>query len=268
MIDQKGIFAQIGDKKRIWVIGFPGGDAVRLRFLHKKISTDFSVGDAVVYLGNLMGSGPDSVKTVDEALLFRRAVISIPGVSQYDVIFLRGQQEEMWSKLMQIQFSQEPLEVYKWMLTRGLRQILQSYEVDPDEGLRIIPQGVVAISRWVSALRAAQAAHDGHIDYMGALKHAAYTADESVLFVHRGLRHEVSLNLQGDAFWWGGSLPFVRPYPYHQFKRVIRGFPSASQTGVINEPYYTTIASGGGYDGPVFAILLDETHAVSTVLDA
>ena len=268
MIEQKDIFSQIGDKKRIWVIGFPGGDAVRLRFLHKKISAEFCVGDVVIYLGNVMGNGLDSVKAVDEVLLFRRALISIPGVSQYDIVFLRGQQEEMWSKLMQIQFAQEPLDVYKWMLARGLKQIVLSYGLDPEEGLRIIPQGVVAISRWVAALRSVQAAHDGHIDYMGSLKHAAYTADESILFVHRGLRHEVSLNLQGDAFWWGGTLPFVRSYPYLQFKQVIRGFPTTTQAGVINEPYYTTIASGGGYDGPIYALLLDEKHVPVNVIES
>lgn len=268
MILRKEVFAVIPEKKRIWVISSVQGDAVRLRYLHKKISSEFVVGDAVVYLGNLMGCGPDSVKAIDEALLFRRALISIPGVSAYDIIFLRGQQEEMFNKLMQIQFSQNSLEVYQWMLSKGLKETLISYGVDPMEGIKIIPQGVVAISRWIADLRKKQSAHDGHIDYMGELKHAAYTADEEVLFVHRGINHEVSLNLQGDAFWWGGKLPFVRPYPYQQFKRVVRGFPSKESTGILTDQFYTTLASGGGFDGPIYAVLYDEQHHQSLVLDA
>lgn len=265
---QKDVFAIIPEKKRVWVVSAPAGDAVRLRFLHKKIATEFKVGDVVVYLGNLMGPGPDTVKTIDEALLFRRALISIPGVSQNDVIYLRGQQEEMFHRLMQIQFAKNPVDVYEWMLARGLKQILLSYGIDPDEGKRILPQGVVAMSRWTTALRKAQQEHDGHIDYMAELKHAAYTSDNELLMVHFGINHDVSLQLQGDAFWWGGTLPFVRPYPYMGFKRVVRNFPSNQKTGVLSVPYYTTLVSGGGFDAPIYCILFDEKHQQCLVLDA
>lgn len=265
---QKDIFAVIPEKKRIWVVSPPAGDVIRLRFLHKKIATEFKVGDVIVYLGNIMGAGPDTVKTIDEALIFRRALISIPGVSQNDVIYLRGQQEEMFHRLMQIQFANNPLDVYEWMLKHGLRKVLISYGIDPEEGKRILPQGVVAMSRWTTALRKAQQEHDGHIDYMAELKHAAYTSDNDLLIVHFGINHDVSLHLQGDAFWWGGHLPFVRPYPYMGFNRIIRHFPVQEKGGILNVPYYTTLAGSGGFDGPIFCVLFDESHQQCLVLDA
>lgn len=269
MTEQKDIFSVIPEKRRIWVISYLCGDAVRLRFLHKKISVEFNIGDVVVYLGNVLGRGSDVCKTLDEVLTFRRALISIPGVSQNDVIFLRGQQEEMFHRLMQIQFAQNPIEVYDWMLAQGLRQTLVSYGIDPDEGRRILPQGIVAMSRWTAALRKAQQEHDGHLDYMAELKHAAYTADNDVLFVHFGIHHDVPLNLQGDAFWWGGKPPFSRAYPYLGFKRVVRGYSAQSaDTGVITDKYYTTLVSGGGFDTQIHALLLDENHEQVLVLDA
>ena len=75
-------FSVIPEKRRIWVISSVEGDAVRLRYLHRKISAEFQTGDVLVYLGNILGRGQDSVKALDEVLLFRRALISIPCVSQ------------------------------------------------------------------------------------------------------------------------------------------------------------------------------------------
>ncbi len=265
---QKDIFSVIPEHRRIWAVSSPCGDAVRLRFLHKKISAEFKIGDVVVYLGNLLGFGFDVCKAIDEVLFFRRALISIPGVSQSDVVFLRGQQEEMFHRLMQIQFAKNPVEVYDWMLKKGLKQTLLSYGIDPDEGRRILPQGVVAVSRWATALRKAQKEHDGHIDYMAELKHAAYTANNDILFVHFGINHEVSLNLQGDSFWWGGKQPFSRDYPYLGFKQVVRNLSSPKKHGVFKETYYTTLVSGGGFDAPIYAVLFDEKHQQVLIFDA
>ena len=260
-------FSVIPEGKRIWAISSVEGDAVRLRYLHRKISAEFQAGDAVVYLGNILGRGPDSVKALDEVLLFRRALVSIPGVSQFDIVYLRGQQEEIFHKLMKLQYAPHPREVLDWMLAFGLDNVLESYGANVKELKRIIPQGVVAISKWLAQLRQIQKSHDGHIEFMDCLKHAAYTADEKMLFVHFGLNHDAGLSAQGDAFWWGAKPPFVRPHPFHQFLQVVRTLSSAKNTGVISEKYYTTLVSGAGYDAPIYAVLFDENHEKKLVFN-
>lgn len=262
------LVAIIPDKRRIWAISSPQGDAVRLRYLHRKISKYFKVGDVVLYLGNVMGFGPDVCGTIDELLLFRRALIAIPGVSQFDVIFLRGQQEEMFNKLMQIQFCPDPKEVYTWMLEHGVEQTLTSYCPNDIDQLRHFPSTATELTKWVAFLRKRQSEKDGHLEYMANLKHTAYTSDEKLLFVHRGINPELALENQGDIFWWGCSAPFVRPEPYRQFDRVVRSASHSEKTGVFHNEYYSTIVSGGGFDAPIYAVLFDENHQPILSLDS
>ena len=37
-----------------------------------------------------------------------------------DIVYLRGQQEEMWHRMLQIQFAPNPKEVLPWMLQQGV----------------------------------------------------------------------------------------------------------------------------------------------------
>jgi serine/threonine protein phosphatase 1 len=267
MTVEKDFFANIEAGRRIWAIAPPEGDAERLRQLHKKISRDFCVGDVVVYLGNLMGKKGSGCRTIDEALLFRRAIISIPGTTPNDIVFLRGGQEEMFHKVMQIQFSQKPEQVYRWMLDNGLRETLLSYDIDPEEGFHVFSSGAVSIARWVAQLRQKQSAHDGHLAYMSALKHAARTVDNGLLFVHRGINHDVPLAMQGDSFWWGGTLPFDRPVPYAPFAKVVRSCPSVQNKGVIGSSAYLTLLTSPQKDGTLFAVLFDKNHRQESVLE-
>ena len=52
-MSESSYFSVIPENKRIWVISSVEGDAVRLRYLHRKISAEFQAGDALVYLGNI-----------------------------------------------------------------------------------------------------------------------------------------------------------------------------------------------------------------------
>src|SRR3546814_14736289 len=62
-------------------------------------------GDRLVYLGNMVGHGTATIATLDELLAFRRDFLCLPGVEPEDIVYLRGAQEEMWRKLLQIQFA-------------------------------------------------------------------------------------------------------------------------------------------------------------------
>ena len=108
-------------RARIWTIGAIHGEAEKLNALHDAITPRLAFGDRLVYLGNYLGYGSAQFETIAELLRFRRIFLSIPPyVDAGDVVFLRGAQEEMWQKLLQLQFSVRPAEILEWMLARGV----------------------------------------------------------------------------------------------------------------------------------------------------
>src|SRR5690349_1125594 len=112
-------FARLRGALRVWAIGAVRGEARRLARLHDLISERFQEGDRVVYLGNYVGNGA-VFATIDELLDFRRRVLGRLRGFACDVVFLRGAQEEMWQKLLQLQFAPNPGEVLRWMVDAGM----------------------------------------------------------------------------------------------------------------------------------------------------
>ena len=108
-------FADIRHPKRIWAVGAIHADVERLSALHTDIGRRFMPGDRLVYSGNMIGRGNAVRETMDELLSFRRALIAMPGMLVDDVVYLRGAQEEMWQKLLQLQFAPDPSVVLRWM---------------------------------------------------------------------------------------------------------------------------------------------------------
>jgi hypothetical protein len=98
-------FARLWGARRIWAIASINGAAQRLVRLHDTIGNRFQEGDRVVYLGNYVGYGDAVLATIDELLNFRRRVLGRQHGFACDVAFLRGAQEEMWQKLLQLQFA-------------------------------------------------------------------------------------------------------------------------------------------------------------------
>src|SRR3546814_17578731 len=72
----------------------------------------------------------------DLLLRFRSLFLARPDAFACDVVHLRGSQEEMWQKLLQLQFATDPKAVLQWMLDQGLAASLEAYGVPPSEGLR------------------------------------------------------------------------------------------------------------------------------------
>ena len=64
---------------------------------------------------------------IDELLLFRRAILARPDADCADIVFLRGAQEEMWQKLLQLQFAPNPVEVLQWMVAQGIEPTIRAY---------------------------------------------------------------------------------------------------------------------------------------------
>ena len=244
-------FAELGRPKRIWAIAAVHGDVERLHDMHRLIGRRFRPGERLVYLGNYVGPAGSALDTIDELLAFRRALLALPGMLVNDIVYLRGRQEEMWHKLLQIQFATSPVEVLTWMQHNGLDIMLQAYGGDMRQGITAARQGVMALTRWTRDLRHALRAHAGHDTFFTVLRRAALTAQDdegAMLLVHAGIEAARTLAAQGDAFWWGGADFDHLSAPFDKFRRVVRGF-DPNHGGVRKTNYTITIDDGCGYGG-------------------
>lgn len=263
----KDVFATVPAGRRTWVIASIHGEAERARTLHAALKERFQAGDSLIYLGNLMGHGPRVFETIQEILLFRRALLARPGADCADVIFLRGRQEEMWHRLLQIQFAVNPSQVLKWMLEHGVESTIEAYRSTAAEGLYAASKGAVALTEWTSRLRAAMRIADGHNALMSALRRAAYTEGQDLLFVNAGIDVTRPLSEQFDSFWWGAT-PFDSvTAPFNGFKRVVRGF-DARHRGVVEREWTVSIDGGCGFGGPLYAVRFDADGRPAETLEA
>jgi len=266
--------ATLRDSKRLWAIAAVHGMVHRLLPVADAIAARLEPGDAVVFLGNLIGGAvggetPDVAPTLDLALALRRRTLALPGARACDVVFLRGTQEEMWTKLEQLHYAQGPGQVLRWMLQRGLGSTIAAYGGDGaiGEGERAVRDGPVAIARWTSQLRQALRARPGHAQWLTAVRRAALSEDGQLLAVHHGVDTTKPLDLQGDAFWWGGTTPFETiDAPYGGIERFIRGF-DRSHPGVRDQSHTLTLDGGCGFGGPLLGALLDSQGKLLDVVE-
>jgi serine/threonine protein phosphatase 1 len=249
-------FAVLRGVSRIWAIGSIHGEAVSLRQMHDQLSGRLQDGDCLVYLGNYLGYGPEILETVDELLGFRREFLARPPyVDVDDLVFLQGSQEEMWHRALQLQFAVDPVGVMSWMGKRGLAATLAAYAGDNSTDILGQRAGPLTIAQWTGSVRATMQERPGHVAFMNGLKRAAYTAEESLLFVNAGIDTDKPVEEQSDALWWAGHSFAQIDAPYAQFAKVIRGYDP--DHGGLNEAEHTlTIDGGCGFGGGLIAVCL------------
>ena len=258
-------FAVLPTCRICWAVGAVHGRAETLAHLHKRLDRLIQPGDCLVYLGNLLGHSDAVAQAVDEALRFRRRVLAMPGMEPGDVVFLRGGQEEMWHRLLQIQFAANPGEVLDWMLAHGLAGTLAAYGGDAAQGRDAARRGAVALTDWTNRMRAQMRHHDGHVAFMSALKRGAYTQNNALLFVNAGLDPRRPLVEQTDSFWWSGNEFDAMTRPYAPFHRIVRGF-DARRRGISIRPHAVSLDSGCGFSGSLSAMGFDaDGEIVETV---
>lgn len=259
-------FATLRFYKRVWAIGAIRGEASRLYDLHRQIGRSFRPGDRIVYLGSMLGNSPDNLRTMEEILSFRRLVISQPGMFAKDIVYLRGQTEEMWQKLLQLQFAPNPKEILPWMIDRGMGPLITAYGGDMGQGMVAARDGALSLTRWTNALRQNMHAREGHWSLFGNLFQAAMTEDQHLLFVHAGINPDLPLKEQGDILWWGGTrFEELDQRRYDPFLKVIRGHCRA---GLQNLQYGLSIDGGAGQSGPLVGICIDREGIVTEQLSA
>lgn len=251
--------------RRIWAVAAVHGEAERLRRLHDCIAERFADGDRIVYLGNYLGYGGAIAATIDEMLDFRRRVLARPRGFVCDVVYLRGAQEEMWQKLLQLQFASNPGEVLAWMVQAGVEPTVRAYGGDLRQGFAATRDGPRTITRWTSALRDAMNAAPGHTALLASLRHAAVTDDRRLLFVHASIDPGRPLAGQGDAFWWGERDILDLAAPFEGFRRVVRGF-DRQQRGLVEGEFVISLDAGAGRSGHLLAAAIAPDGAVLEVL--
>lgn len=246
------IFARLVRPQRIWAVAAIHGEWRRLAQLHAALAQRLAKGDRLVYLGDYLGHGAEIGAALDELVAFRRLFLARRFAFLGDIVFLRGSQEEMWQKLLQLQFAPNPREVLQWMLDHGVGATLAAYGGDTRQGLAAARDGVLGLTRWTASLRAGLEAHPGHRQLLTSLKRYALTEDGALLFVHAGIDPGKPLDLQRDMLWWGNVNILELEAPYGGFRRIIRGY-DRRHGGLIESRYAVSLDAGSGFGGPLLA---------------
>ena len=242
-------------KERIWAVPAILGQAEVLRELHARLQERLVPGDCLVYLGNYMGFGPLIAETVDELLRFRAACTGV------EIAHLRGAQEEMWVKLLEIQWAMRPSETFKWMMEHGVGATLRAYGGDPSEASAKFRSGVVVTARWTTALRENFQSYSGHYEFLHGLASAVPTSNGKLLFVNAGIDPNKPLEKQNDAFWWNSRGFETLDAPFESFAFVIRGYDAARKGG-RSGPLAICIDTATGPTGPLSATCFDPDGAI------
>lgn len=259
--------AQFRNARRVWAIAAVHGSAPRLGRLHDAISDSFQEGDRFVYLGNYIGYGSTVLETIDELLDFRRRALACRCSCACDVVFLRGAQEEMWQKLLQLQFAPNPGEVLEWMVRAGMGATVRAYGGDLRQGFAAARDGPRSITRWTGALRQAMNAAPGHTALFSSLRHAAFTADQGMLFVPAAIDPSRPLAAQGDAFWWGNDDILALETSFAGFRRVIRGI-DREERGFAKRAFSVSLDGGKGRPGRLLAACFSADGEVVKLVEA
>jgi len=259
-------FAALKCDGRTWAVASIHGDAVRLRAINKAIADHFQPGDNLVYLGNMIGRGAQVVETVDELLLMRRRLMA-DGVDSNRIVFLRGGQEEMWQKLLTIQFCADAKDVLAWMLGHGIGPTLEAYGSSPAEGMAALEEGVMGLTHWTNSLRLTLRDYDGHTAFYSSLKRAALLDNSRLIFVNAGLDPTRSLADQEDRFWWGGGDFDAIDAPCCGFDMVVRGYDS-KKGGFRFSPHTATLDNRCGAGGPLEAVCFNADGTIAERFEA
>jgi serine/threonine protein phosphatase 1 len=261
--------ANLGRPRRIWAVAACHGDVARLDCIHDALADRFRVGDRLIYCGDYLGGG-DPTATIDRLLAFRTYLLAAPGMIASDLVYLRGVQEEIWSKMLQIQFAPNPKEVLVWMLDRGAEATLKAYGGEARIGLAATREGAMAMTRWTNSLRDAIRSQPGHTQFMSVLRRAALTEeteDGRLLFVHAGIDPGRSFAKQGDNFWWGAGAYEKTIPPFENFKRLFRG-SDPSGVGMRLDGYTVTLDAGCGQGGPLIAAAITPDGRIVDMIKA
>ena len=227
-------FQEFINTNRIWAIGSMHSSIESFQSIKKYILSNFKKGDKLIFLGNVIGFRNKSKEIISEVLKLRFDLMAKFNLNHDEIVFLRGAQEEMFSKLLQLQIAPNPSEIIDWIFSHGVDQTLVSYNFEPDQFRNVATQGTIQINKLTSNLNYEVSKIPGHKEFFSNLQHAAYSESKEVLFVNRGVDLSRPLSAQNDCFWWGYQNFSQINKPYNTFKRIVRGYQSNEHNDLEN----------------------------------
>ncbi len=225
-MDNLSNFVELKKSNKIWAIGSIHSNLESFKSIKKFILNNFEKTDKLIFLGNVIGPGGNSKDTLNSVIDLRFNLMSKFKIKPDSIVFLRGAQEEMFSKLLQLQLAPNPTEIIEWMFDHGVNETIKSYGFSEEEVRNIASSGTIKISKWTSNLNHVLQKNLGHTEYFLNLKHAAYSHTKKILFVNRGVDITRPLSAQNDCFWWGFQNFSSIQQPYKTFVRIVRGYES------------------------------------------
>ena len=217
-------FIEIKYSNNIWAIGSIHSHFDSFESIKKHILKNFKERDRLVFLGNIIGVGDQSTETLSQVIELRNYLLSKFYLKSEDIVFLRGSQEEMFLKLLQLQTAPNPYDIVKWIFDHGVNHTTESYGFKKDDILEVSTQNPIFINRWTTKLNKTILKYAGHKEYFSNLRHAAYSDNKKILFVNRGVDVKRPLSAQNDCFWWGYQNFSKWNQPYLTFTRIVRGY--------------------------------------------
>ena len=233
-MDKETNFVELKNASRIWAIGSIHSNVKSFNSIKKFITENFRENDKIIFLGNVIGLGEYSKEAITSVVNLRFELMSKFKLKPREIIFLRGAQEEMFNKILQLQIAPNPIEIINWIFEHGVDKTLESYGYSRDEVFNIASSGTVSISKWTSKLNQNIIKNPGHKEYFLNLKHAAYSSSKKILFVNRGVDIKRPLSAQNDYFWWGYQNFSKIDKPYNTFVRIVRGYQSNKDNKLEN----------------------------------
>ena len=227
-------FNEFKNVNRIWAVGSIHSSITSFQSIKNYIFSNFKQGDKLIFLGNIIGFENKSKEIITDILDLRFNLMAKFYLENNDIIFLRGAQEEMFSKLLQLQIAPNPIEIIDWVFSHGVDQTIISYNFNPNQFIEVASQGTIQINKLTAKLNHQILSTPGHKDFFSNLKHAAYTETKDVLFVNRGVDISRPLSAQNDCFWWGYQNFSLINKPYNTFKRIVRGYQSNTHNDLEN----------------------------------
>ena len=263
-------FAQFSSCNNIWAIGSIHSQLDSFENIKNHIIKNFSKNDKVVFLGNIIGVGDFSKETLSSVIDMRLKLMSKFCLNPEDIVFLRGAQEEMFLKLLQLQTAPNPNEILLWMYEHGVNKTIDSYGLSSKKLIDISSQGTIAINKWTSNLNDILFNKHGHKEYFSNLFHAAFPKTKLILFVNRGVDITRPLSAQSDCFWWGYHNFSKLNKPYKTFKKIVRGYePSmTNKTNNLNEKTVLSLYKGSLFDTKVVAGLFNDSGKILDLFES
>ena len=126
-------FVEIENVNKIWAIGSIHSNLKSLKLIKSHILSNFEKNDVLIFLGNIIGLGEKAKESLSEVIDLRFNLMAKNFIKPNKIIFLRGAQEEMFLKLIQLQTAPNPSDIINWMFSHGVNKTVESYGFSANE---------------------------------------------------------------------------------------------------------------------------------------